>query len=128
MNQLDAEETVNEDVAAASKSPDADTTSTTAAPAKPRQTVADKKKAMKEELAKKEKMAKEKKYKEELPPYVDAQAVQHVQERPKVAHAQSHQIVHNEAVPNTFLSVFLRAVRLPLTIAGILGPPRGGSS
>lgn len=99
MNQLDADEAASEDatVAATSKSPDAETTSTTALPAKPRQTVADKKKALKEELAKKEKAAKEKKYKEDLPPYVDAQAVQHMQERPKVAHAQSHQIVHNEA-------------------------------
>lgn len=66
-------------------------------PTKPR--VADKKKAMKEELAKKEK-----KMKQELPPYVDAQAVQHMQERPKVAHAQSHQIVHNEAVIKLIIS------------------------
>ena len=71
---------------------------TTAAPAKPRQPVDKiKSKIVKEELVKKDKM-KEKKAKEDLPPYVDAQAVQHMQERPKVAHAQNHQIGHNEAV------------------------------
>jgi len=53
------------------------------------------KKMKKEDVVKKEK-PKEKKLKEELPPYVDAQAVQHLLDRPKVAHAQNHQIAHNE--------------------------------
>ena len=55
------------------------------------------KKMKKEDVVKKEK-PKEKKLKEELPPYVDAQAVQHLLDRPKVAHAQNHQIAHNEPV------------------------------
>ncbi len=72
---------------------------TTATAPKPRQPTSDKikPKVIKEEIVKKDKM-KEKKAKEDLPPYVDAQAVQHMQERPKVAHAQNHQIAHNEAV------------------------------
>lgn len=71
---------------------------TTATAPKPRQPTSDKikPKVIKEEIVKKDKM-KEKKAKEDLPPYVDAQAVQHMQERPKVAHAQNHQIAHNEA-------------------------------
>lgn len=89
-NQLDSS-SLDED--AAVTKPEAATTTVTP---KPRQAMAGKinPKLIKEEIMKK----KEKKMKEDLPPYVDAQAVQHVQERPKVAHAQSHQIVHNEAV------------------------------
>lgn len=94
MNQLDssAEETFKDDSVAKQEF------TTTAAP-KPRQPVGDKIKAksVKEEVVKKDKL-KEKKVKEDLPPYVDAQAVQHMQDRPKVAHAQNHQIAHNEAV------------------------------
>ena len=93
MNQLDssAEETFKEDTAPKQEA--------TAAPTPKPKPAADKIKAkiIKEELVKKDKM-KDKKAKEELPPYVDAQAVQHMQERPKVAHAQNHQIAHNEAV------------------------------
>lgn len=82
VNQLDAEDTV------------VDQEATTVSAPKPRPVDKIKPKLIKEELIKK----KEKKVKEELPPYVDAQAVQHMQERPKVAHAQNHQIGHNEAV------------------------------
>jgi len=55
-------------------------------------------KTIKDEITKKDKLLMEKKLKEEMPPYVDAQAVQHMVDRPKVAHAQNHQIGHNEAV------------------------------
>lgn len=64
-------------------------------------------KTIKDEIVKKDKMLKEKKMKEEMPPYVDAQAVQHMVDRPKVAHAQNHQIGHNEAV--TWLSFFIKS-------------------
>ncbi|EFX86398.1 hypothetical protein DAPPUDRAFT_313180 [Daphnia pulex] len=93
-NQLDssAEDTVKDDSSAK-----LDMTTSTASP-KPNKAMGDKMKPkmIKEEIVKKDKM-KEKKAKEDLPPYVDAQAVQHMQERPKVAHAQNHQIAHNEA-------------------------------
>ena len=72
------------------------TTTTTTTTAKPK-SVVDKIKMKKEDIVKKDK-PKEKKLKEELPPYVDAQAVQHLLDRPKVAHAQNHQIGHNEPV------------------------------
>lgn len=102
-NQLDssAEDTVKDDSSAK-----LDMTTSTASP-KPNKAMGDKMKPkmIKEEIVKKDKM-KEKKAKEDLPPYVDAQAVQHMQERPKVAHAQNHQIAHNEAVrENLQLSV-----------------------
>ena len=95
LNQLDS--IVDEDVVTKSEQ-EATTTS------KPRQQMAGKinPKLIKEEMIKK----KDKKAKEDLPPYVDAQAVQHMQERPKVAHAQNHQIVHNEAVKNCFFFLF----------------------
>lgn len=97
-NQLDssAEETVKDDSMVKQEA------MTSTATPKQRQPMGDKMKPkmIKEEVIKKDKM-KEKKAKEELPPYVDAQAVQHMQERPKVAHAQNHQIAHNEAVRQT---------------------------
>ena len=71
------------------------TTTTTTTTVKPKNV--DKIKIKKEDVIKKDK-PKEKKLKEELPPYVDAQAVQHLLDRPKVAHAQNHQIAHNEPV------------------------------
>jgi len=77
----------------ASKPEASTTTTTTTTTAKPK--TVDKIKMKKEDVLKKEK-PKEKKLKEELPPYVDAQAVQHLLDRPKVAHAQNHQIGHNE--------------------------------
>jgi len=79
----------------ASKPEASTTTTTTTTTAKPK--TVDKIKMKKEDVLKKEK-PKEKKLKEELPPYVDAQAVQHLLDRPKVAHAQNHQIGHNEPV------------------------------
>jgi hypothetical protein len=98
-NQLDssAEDTVKDDSSAK-----LDMTTSTASP-KPNKAMGDKMKPkmIKEEIVKKDKM-KEKKAKEDLPPYVDAQAVQHMQERPKVAHAQNHQIAHNEAVRRVY--------------------------
>ena len=98
-NQLDssAEDTVKDDSLAKQ-----DVTTSTASP-KPNKPMGDKMKPkmIKDEIVKKDKM-KEKKVKEELPPYVDAQAVQHMQERPKVAHAQNHQIAHNEAVRRVY--------------------------
>jgi len=55
---------------------------------------------LKEDFAAKKEKSKDKKVKTEdlAQPlqYVDAQAVQHSQERPKVAHAQNHQIGHSE--------------------------------
>ena len=75
----------------------ATTVSAAAAPtAKPTVSAADKASYKKAEQLKKEK-AKER---------ADAQAVQHLQERPKVAHAQSHQIAHSEPVNLRFFFIF----------------------
>lgn len=105
MNQLDssAEETFKDDSLAKQESTTTVASSASAAP-KPRQPIGDKikPKIIKEEIVKKDKI-KEKKAKEDVPPYVDAQAVQHMQERPKVAHAQNHQIAHNEAVSDQLI-------------------------
>lgn len=110
MNQLDssAEESFKDDSVAKQEF------TTTAASAKPRQPVGDKIKAksVKEEIVKKDKV-KEKKVKEDLPPYVDAQAVQHMQDRPKVAHAQNHQIAHNEAVMRSLSNVVVNKTWIP---------------
>ena len=103
VNQLDDE--VKEEEA---------TTTTTTLPPKYRGVVsADKMKpakTMKDEITKKDKLLKEKKLKEEMPPYVDAQAVQHMVDRPKVAHAQNHQIGHNEAVSGVFFLTFCKFI------------------
>ena len=65
---------------------------------KPR-TSADKAKLkIKEEVVKKEKAKELKLMKEEMNSYTEVQGVHHIQERPKVAHAQNHQIGHSEPV------------------------------
>ena len=65
---------------------------------KPR-TSADKAKLkIKEEVVKKEKAKEMKLMKEEMNSYTEVQGVHHIQERPKVAHAQNHQIGHSEPV------------------------------
>ena len=126
LNQLDssAEETFKDESVAKQE------VTTTTAP-KTRQPNNDKikPKVIKEEVVKKDKM-KEKKAKEDLPPYVDAQAVQHMQERPKVAHAQNHQIAHNEAVRSNRITCLIPfntkswLVRILLEKLGILCSPR----
>ena len=102
MNQLDDE--VKEEEA----------TTTTTLPPKYRGVVsADKMKpakTIKDEITKKDKLLKEKKLKEEMPPYVDAQAVQHMVDRPKVAHAQNHQIGHNEAVSGVLFLTYCKFI------------------